>query len=679
MKSPFLAGLAVSLPLFAFAQAPSAPSEDPRTFTIADFEQFAPRNALDMVERIPGFSIRQADEDQRGFGQADENVLINGQRISSKSTSATDALARIPAQNVERIEIVDGATLDIPGLSGQVANIIAKANGISGTWSYRQRYRENLEPALDWVEFSANGQTGTLGWTVGLETGPRRGTASGRENIFDGAGNLTEFRHETSRFLADEVTLSGSLNWAPSNGHIANLNGEYYIWEPDQKENSFVFAPDGTPIRETLFTSHEQEWSSEISGDYEFGLGVGRLKLIGLQRNEHSPIRSQFFGADLDGQNITNRIFEREVDESESILRGEYSWAGANGSDWQVSLEGALNTLDSEAQMFRSMSLETIAPVGMRDAVSVEENRAEAFITHGRSLTPDLRLQVSLGAEQSEIMSDGPNGQTQSFTRPKGSASLAWDVNEKLTLNASVEREVGQLDFFDFVSNVDLNAGNNQTGNLDIVPDQRWIFSLEAERDFGSWGAVTAEVFYNDIEDLIDQVPIGMGEGPGNLDTASRYGLEFEGTLRLDNVGFTGAQLEYEGFFQDTFLDDPLTGFERDFSGNTIHWYMLQFRHDIPGTDWAWGINYETFQDSPTFRRDARIQFEQTNGFSWGFIEHKNIFGMTGTIFLANLLDSDERLERLVFSPDRTGQLTRVEDRNRNFGNILTLRLKGSF
>ena len=63
MKSPFLAGLAVSLPLFAFAQAPSAPSEDPRTFTISDFEQFAPRNALDMVERIPGFSIRQADEE----------------------------------------------------------------------------------------------------------------------------------------------------------------------------------------------------------------------------------------------------------------------------------------------------------------------------------------------------------------------------------------------------------------------------------------------------------------------------------------------------------------------------------------------------------------------------------------------------------------------------------------
>ena len=398
MKLPFLAGLAVSLPLFAYAQAPSAPSEDSRTFTIADFEQFAPRTALDMVERIPGFSIQQSDEDQRGFGQAQENVLINGQRISSKSTSASEALSRIPAQNVEKIELVDGATLDIPGLSGQVANITTKANGISGTWSYRQRYRENLEPALDWVEIAANGQTGSLGWTLGLQTEPRRGTASGRENIFDGSGNLTEFRQESSRFIADEVGINGSLNWTPSNGHIANFNAEYNLWEPDQLENSAVFAPDGTPTRETMFTSHENEWNSEISGDYEFDLGIGRLKMIGLQRNEHSPTRSQFFGADLDGQNVTNRVFEREVDESESILRGEYSWAGANGSDWQVSLEGALNTLDSEARMFRSMSLETLTPVDIGGGeVSVEEQRAEAFVTHGRSLNQNLRLQVSPG------------------------------------------------------------------------------------------------------------------------------------------------------------------------------------------------------------------------------------------------------------------------------------------
>ena len=139
MTIPFLVGLVASLPLLLHAQT-TTPGEDAnsstQSFVPADFAQYAPRTALDMVSQIPGFSISGSDG-SRGFGQASQNVLINGQRISSKSTSARDALSRIPATNVEKIEIVDGASLDIPGLSGQVANVTAKANGISGTWTYR--------------------------------------------------------------------------------------------------------------------------------------------------------------------------------------------------------------------------------------------------------------------------------------------------------------------------------------------------------------------------------------------------------------------------------------------------------------------------------------------------------------------------------------------------------------
>ncbi|NQY95858.1 MAG: TonB-dependent receptor plug domain-containing protein [Henriciella sp.] len=680
MKLHFLAGLAVSLPLSAPAQTPDEPGEDSRTYTVSDFQQFAPRTALDMVSQIPGFSISESDTEQRGFGQAQENVLINGQRISSKSTSASEALDRIPAENVERLEVVEGADLDIPGLSGQVVNVTAKASGISGTWTYRQRYRENLPPAYRWGDITINGQNGALAWSLGLDAEPARGSASGRENVFDGSGNLIQFREEDARFIGEGTGINGGLSWTPQNGHIANFNAEYNVWEPDELVTSKFFDPDGTPVAITEFTFNEDEWNSEVSGDYEFGLGPGRLKLIGLQRNEHSPTAVQLVFADLIGTDTSNEIFERETDESESILRGEYSWSGANNSDWQVSLEGAFNSLENEARLLTGTTVEpptnvTIVDTGTR----VEEKRAEAFITHSRQLNEKLRLQVSLGAEQSEISSDGPNGQTRSFTRPKGSASLAWDARDNLKINMTVERKVGQLDFFDFVDNVDVDQGDNQTGNVDIVPDQRWHFSLEAERDYGTWGALTAEVIYDDIEDLIDQVPVGLGEGPGNIDSASRIALDIEGTLKLDNLGWTGAQLEYDTFLQDTFLDDPLTGATRDFNNSEIHYYELNFRHDVPNTNWAWGISYEKFLRAPNFRRNARMSFVQPQGFAWGFIEHKDIFGMTGTVYLANLLDADEKFTRVVYSPDRNGVVSRVEDRNRNLGNILTLRLKGSF
>jgi hypothetical protein len=689
MKYSFFAGVLASLALPALAQSPTETEDGTRIFTSSDFEQFAPRSAADMVEQIPGFTLTGSNG-QRGFGQAQENVLINGQRISSKSTSAREVLSRIPASNVEKIEIVEGANLDIPGLSGQVANVVAKANGITGTWTYRQRYRENLPPAYEWFDVSVNGQSGALGWTLGVEAEPGRGAAAGRENIFDGDGNLIQYREEDGTFIADSFGVNGSLNWTPNNGHIANLNAEYNLWEPDEREASSVFAPDGTLLRQTIFEFKENEWNSEISGDYELGIGPGRLKLIGLQRNEHSPVRSKSFGAELDGQNLFNDIFDREVDESESILRGEYSLQGANNSDWQFSLEGAFNTLESESMLFSGDTFDAVQPSnGGPPDIRVEEKRGEAFITHGRQLGKDLRLQVSLGAEQSEIMSDGENQQTRSFTRPKGSASLAWTMDEKTTINASISRQVGQLNFFDFVSNVDLNQGDNQTGNINIVPDQRWRLSFEVERDFGSWGAVTAEIFGDEIEDFIDQVPIFddtdpnnimvIGEGPGNIDSASRIALEIEGTLKLDNFGWKGAQLDYETFMQDTFIEDPFTCETRDFRSSTEYYFEFNFRHDIPNTNWAWGLNYEKFANTPNFRRNVRTVFSQPKGFAWGFIEHKDIFGMTGSVFFANLTDSDDELHRIVYSPDRTGDIVRIEQRRRNFGGILTLRLRGTF
>src|SRR5690242_8407407 len=79
----------------ALSAAPAADTGK-RVFAPADFARFAPRTALDMLHQVPGFAIKQADQ-ERGLGQASENVLINGARINNKSGGAVDELSRVPA------------------------------------------------------------------------------------------------------------------------------------------------------------------------------------------------------------------------------------------------------------------------------------------------------------------------------------------------------------------------------------------------------------------------------------------------------------------------------------------------------------------------------------------------------------------------------------------------------
>lgn len=167
---------------FAADLAIATSTSDKTQYKAADFAQFAPRTALDIVRRIPGFSINSGDSGSRGFGQASGNVLINGQRVSGKSNDAESVLGRISTANVNRIEVLDGTALGIPGLSGQVVNVTTRdSGGVSGTWKWKVRSRENLRPT--WNDFGAtvSGQRGALSWAVEAASAPERGASAGPE------------------------------------------------------------------------------------------------------------------------------------------------------------------------------------------------------------------------------------------------------------------------------------------------------------------------------------------------------------------------------------------------------------------------------------------------------------------------------------------------------------------
>ena len=96
------------------------------SYTPVAFAAARPNTALDMINRIPGFSFDGGDQ-VRGFAGAAGNVLIDGQRPTIKTDSLDSVLSRIPIAQVERIDIVRGGA---PGIDMQgrtvIANVIVK-------------------------------------------------------------------------------------------------------------------------------------------------------------------------------------------------------------------------------------------------------------------------------------------------------------------------------------------------------------------------------------------------------------------------------------------------------------------------------------------------------------------------------------------------------------------------
>lgn len=677
MMRTTLAVLMIACSLDAAAQDPVAQQTD---FVPEDFAQFAPLNAREMVERIPGFRLSDSrgQDESRGLGQATENVLINGQRLSSKSASAADILERIPASTVERIELREGASLDIPGLSGLVINVIAEADGTSGTWAYRTRIIDGQTPLYFGGELAVAGQQDNLGWSVNMVVLPRGSAGAGDEIFVDPARNVLETRELVEKNLFPELEGSAGLRWTPASGLIANLNANYTNGKRDQSERADRF-PVGQPALRQRLEVIDESSLAELSGDVEFDALAGRLKLIGVYSDRNSPLTSKRERTSALGEPIERSFFRQVTDETELILRSEYSWSAFGGS-WEASFEAAENTLDSTSFLLESVAGSELSPVDIGETgVSVEETRSEGFLTYSRDIGEKLQVQLSLGTEISEITSSGANGQNRSFTRPKGGATLSWKHSPSTTLNARINRRVGQLDFFDFVSQLDLNDGENQVGNSDIVPEQSWRVEFELEQQFGAWGAGNVLVFTEALEDIVDQIPVGTGEGPGNVDSGTRFGIEFEGTVNFDPIGIQGAQLVYSAGVRDSEIEDPLTGEDRAINGEDLIEVDLELRHDIAGTNLAWGAEFSPQITSDVYRLNSiRTDRDQPGRLSV-FVEHKDIWGLRarGTVFRP--FNNIEKQSRLRFSPDRTGALVEIERSRIEEAPILILELNGKF
>jgi len=273
LKSLMLAS--ACLCMSGFLQASAQSIDQPQTYAPDYFSQYAPRTALDMVRRVPGFSIQGGNGGERGLGQGGANVLINGARISGKSVSARDALERIPADTVLSIEIVDGASLSIAGLSGQVANILTDTKALSGTWEWNPELRQTQEPNVLRGKASVTGQKGRLKYTASLDANAFRGGGDGPETLTGTDGVIYEFADERGRSSGQRPRGSLALTWDQDEDRTANFNLAYEQFNFNRRNlsNRAALTPRGT-TQIVNFDGYEDEKNGEISADYKFPLDL---------------------------------------------------------------------------------------------------------------------------------------------------------------------------------------------------------------------------------------------------------------------------------------------------------------------------------------------------------------------------------------------------------------------
>jgi hypothetical protein len=477
----------------------------------------------------------------------------------------------------------------------------------------------------------------------------------------------------------DAPKLSGKLTWNGAGGSVAHANAQYQRTYSHYDELGERVSP-GLPDRLRSFIERNDTWNYEIGGDYEFGLGPGKLKAIGLRRFSHEPYLQETITAFADGSPAIGDRFTQRGNLGETIARGEYTWK-MFGGDWQLSGEAAYTTLDNVSGLFELDPSGEFTEIPFPEGTGgVKEDRYEGLLSFGHKITNTLSFQLVGGAETSTIAQTGVNGLTRTFFRPKGSLSLAWKPSADFDASLKIRRRVLQLDFYNFLARAFLNDGNSNAGNNALRPQQDWSYEAEINKKLGAWGSQQFQLIYRDVEDFVDIIPVAGGEAVGNIPKSWAAAFVSTSTIKFDPIGLKGVKLDVTGVYQKSSLRDPFTGEKRQWSGFTDKQLVFALRHDIPASDWAWGGEASYSHNQPAYRSNSVDRVWEGPWFASLFVENKDVFGLTVRAQAGNLLNARSRRYRTVYDGLRgVTPISSIEDRDRLIGPIFTLSVKGNF
>ena len=684
-----LTAIAVVLGAPAFAQqadaSTSVPSATSRTtsYDAAFFASAAPRNALDIARRVPGFALDLGNQDTRGFAGAAGNVVINGARPSSKAESLETTLARIPANRVIRVEVGPG---DLYGAEyngkSQVLNVILSAEGgIDGniTASGRRIYTGYINSD---ISASTLIKRGTSSINLAAGTGRSRQVEEGTDTLTELAtGDTFEFRRKVNSYFDRNPYVSGSWALERSSNNSMRLNARWAKGRFDLHQDNRV-TPSTGPQHDDNLTQHYRNPVIELGGDITRPLAGGAIKLVGLATRRKRNNFDAYIGRDgliEDGAAVVGGFEQTQrAKQGETIARLNWTRSNLAGFSVEAGAEAVLNTLDSQVDLFgideNGQRVRIDLPI---DRAKVKEKRAEIYFNVGRNISPKLRVDGGINYEMSRLRVTGDTEAERSLRFFKPNISLDWKPGGGWHGRLSIRRTVAQLNFYDFISVAELSNDRVNGGNAELLPQRSWEVRGTIEKPILGDGLVKLDLGLDRISLLQDQILTEEGfSAPGNIGTGKRRFVSLDIDAPLQRFGLSGTRLKLNGQLQRTRVNDPISGHVRNFSDFYPDWqWSVELRRDAGA--FAYGFTVSDRDRFSFFRADEIDTNFNAGPYGTAFVEYRPSGRTSLTLDVDNLFDTGASRQRLFFDPNRSSAepvVREFRERNRHVSIGLTLK-----
>ncbi|MGE0829372.1 MAG: TonB-dependent receptor plug domain-containing protein [Hyphomonadaceae bacterium] len=660
------------------------------------FQRFEPLTVGDMLKRTPSATfvsdVLEFDGVRlRGLDPGYTQVLINGERTPGSGLDRSFFVDRIPAELVERVEIVRSSSANRSGdaVAGALNIVLRDSYSFDGGFVRAGGLYfndEEIEPVIGGV-FS-----GPLGPGRILLGANIQGRHNPKEKVsyrYEPDGGVLEFdNREDQSDVRDgtDYTFNAEYTLPVGQGEL-QLSGFYVRTDRTETELSREYT-DETSIDIGDLDSETPQFEDILQDNYSLELELTQPMFGGETQFEIGLAR-----------------FEESVDtlEEETVFDGDapefYEFGGTlsqarlNDTEWSfelshersfgaAQLEFGVDVADKErdASLFEAESeLEEqfadddvdeenplpyaegtpIPPYGEFEAVAggvylIEELRIDPYVMlSGEAGLFEWELGVRYETTESKI-TDFEEGAsyTNEYEFVLPSAHLRVNLTDRDRLSFSVARTLRRPNF-DYLSPTLLEEepteDNDFVGNPLLDPENAWGVDAGYERRIGRTGVAGINLFYRDVKDVIELTSTGdvssSGDGfiftPQNVGDGSVWGVEldFSAPLTIFGLENTGVFLNYS--WLDSDITDPVTGESRRFNDQAESVFNIGFIQDIPSWAAAFGASYR--QQGDAFNRVLGETVETTYGGDLEIFVEKR-FGENFTLRFtgSNLLDLEK-------------------------------------
>lgn len=675
------------------------------TYPAAYFAEYSPVSVNDMVNVIPGINMAMGGRgggNRRGLGSGENEILINGQRITGKNNSGRDQLSRISANEVDYIEIIRGSSeeLDVRN-SGQTLNVVllnVESRRSYNTEINMDRYRDGtIQPG---GKGSVSGQSGDFNYLFSMEAEPRYNNEIRNEYGYGPDYSLQEVIYQEDVREETDLSFSTALGYQFEKDMV-QLNALYGTSNPPTELDRYITDYTGT----TPVTRQEREdleydrYNWEIGGDWEHSFDNGsKYRFLFIVNDRLGEGYRERYQLQDDGSENKDIYLYNKGRDRERIGRTSYTFDLAYNQGLELGVERAQTIRDSDLRL----GLDTtgtpddnyggLVPVAITNSTSeVEEIRYETFAVHNWQINDRMTLESTLLYETSEISQSGDveNSRDFNFLRPK--LDYRFDITPTFQVRASIEKDVSQLSFSDFSASTDNSDDdkNTEQGNPDIVQEKSWVYELSMEyRLPNDAGVLNSTVYYRDIEDVIDRVdvttdPADPQSARGNIGDGERWGMRLGASTRLGYMGLPNALLTANLNLQDSEVTDPFLGIERRMRNNGRGFLGLGFRHDLLDWNMNYGFNFNNGFNGGSGRTTIDIddiEIDESEPNLSIFVEKQAFGGTTFRFEAQNTLDSVHCRQRIRFDGyTADGIVEEIEDSCNGNGRKFALKVRRTF